>query len=231
MSLTLTELGYELQTPQYTVFFGGVKAQLNDLKAAYPQVEFVRLKQIHSDAVIASKDSRQDLLIHADAHYTDKKDLGLCVITADCIPVFLFHPGTGLIAGIHAGWRGVANKIVPKTIHHLKMQGADPAEMQVIVGPHIQKKSFEVEGDVRDQILQSIGPEAFHEDQILFERVSEKKYLVDLNEVLKAQLALEGISQDNLSCLYIDTFANPDFHSYRRDKEKSGRQISFIVKK
>jgi YfiH family protein len=230
MSLTQTPLGYELRTPRYLVFFGGINAQLPAIKTAYPELEFVRLKQIHSDAILESDSTAYDLGRHGDAHYSLKSGLGLCVITADCIPAFLYHAETGFVAGIHAGWRGVANKIVPKTIERLKHKGADPSELQVIIGPHIQKKSFEVDVDVKDQILQSVGPKGYSSDLLLYEKKENQKYLVDLSEVLKAQLIAENVPLENVFTLHIDTVSSPDFHSYRRDKDKSGRQISFIAK-
>ena len=231
MNLKENELGYEIISPHYLVFFGGVEAQLPKIKFKYPEVDFVRLKQIHSDAVLESNGPSEDFERHGDSHYSKKSGLGLCVITADCMPVFLFHPQTGLIAGVHAGWRGVASRIVPKTIAQMKSHGALAEDIQVLVGPHIQKKSFEVEIDVKDQILHSVGPEAIAAPELFSEKISETKYLVDLHEVLKSQLVAEGVSLENVSALHIDTVMDKNFHSYRRDKEKSGRQISFIVKR
>ncbi len=73
-------------------------------------------------------------------------------------PYIFYDPQTGLVAGVHAGWRGVAARIIPKTLHKLLQLGADIKKMTVIIGPHIQKPSFEVGNDVRDQILTSLGP-------------------------------------------------------------------------
>jgi YfiH family protein len=230
MNIENTDLGYEIKTPAYTVFFGGVGAQIHHLKHAYPQFDFIRLKQIHSDAVVESTDPAQDYLVHGDAHYTNAKGVALCVITADCVPAFLYHERLGLIAGIHAGWRGVASKIIPKTIQKLNALGAKSEEIGVIIGPHIQKPSFEVGRDVRDQILVSIGQPAVGSQSEFFENISEEKSLVDLNQVVKAQLEQNNILAEHVSGLHIDTFTDTHFHSHRRDKEKAGRQISFIVR-
>ncbi|MNJ91172.1 Laccase domain protein YfiH [compost metagenome] len=230
MNVDQTKLGYEIRTPAYTIFFGGTEAQMPALKIAYPDYEFVRLKQIHSDAVVESADSLRDLTVHGDAHYSKTPGLALCVITADCVPVFIHHAKSGFIAGIHAGWRGVASKIIPKTIHQLNAQGVDSSELEVIIGPHIQKQSFEVGRDVRDQILHSIGQVASGAGNSFFENISSDKAVVDLNQVVKLQLQNEGIEHDRLFDLHIDTMTNPFFHSHRRDKEKAGRQISFIVR-
>ncbi len=228
VNLEKTPLGYELKTPHITAFFGGAAAPLADLKSAYPQFDFVRLKQIHSDAVIESKDNSLDYQVLGDAHFSRAKNLALCVITADCVPVLFYHHGTGLVSGVHAGWRGVANRIIPKTVQKLVSEGAVASELDVIIGPHIQKNSFEVGNDVRDQILSSLGPLSPAERAQYFQNLEDGKSLVDLNLVVRTQLEQEGIVLERLFDLHIDTVTNNEFHSYRRDKEKSGRQISFI---
>ena len=91
MNIENTDLGYEINAGEYQIFFGGVGSLLHHLKVAYPDHDFVRLKQIHSDAVVESPDSSQDYLIHGDAHFTTKENLALCVITADCVPLFFIN--------------------------------------------------------------------------------------------------------------------------------------------
>nr|BFD61211.1 hypothetical protein CKG001_33180 [Bdellovibrio sp. CKG001]BFD64675.1 hypothetical protein BdHM001_33560 [Bdellovibrio sp. HM001] len=230
MNLKQTPLGYELRTPYITALFGNASASYADIQKAYPQFRTVRLKQIHSDAVVESPDNSQDYQVIADSHFSTTKDLALCVITADCVPVLFYHHTTGLIAGAHAGWRGVANRIVPKTVRMLVEKGAVASELDVIIGPHIQKNSFEVGNDVRDQILTSLGPLSPQERSSYFSPLENGKSLVDLNLIVRQQLEQEGVSMDRLFDLHIDTVTNNEFHSYRRDKEKSGRQVSFICR-
>lgn len=228
MNLEKTSLGYELKTPSITAFFGTAVAPLAEIQKAYPHIQFIRLKQIHSDAVVESNDPSLDYQVLGDAHFTQKPGFGLCVITADCVPALFYHHATGTIAGVHAGWRGVANRILPKTLQTLAARGIPLAEVDVILGPHIQKNSFEVGNDVRDQILTSLGPLSPAERAQYFESHGANKSLVDLNLVVRAQLQQEGLSMERLFDLHIDTVTNLEFHSYRRDKEKSGRQVSFI---
>ncbi len=83
----------------------------------------------------------------------------------------MIHPATQLIVGIHAGWRGVANRILPKSIARMHALGAPNQEVHVIIGPHIQKNSFEVNFDVRDSILTSIGHAAVADSDIFFENI------------------------------------------------------------
>lgn len=229
MNIEQTPLGYEITTPQVTVFFGGRQAQLTDVAAAYPNFVMKRLKQIHSDAVVETHSKSPDYEIIADAHLSRDEKLGLCIITADCIPIFFYDSKSKLIAGAHAGWRGVASRIVPKTITKMLENGAQLNSLSVIMGPHIQRKSFEAGNDVRDQILNSLGPLSPSDKLIYFEPAQdETKSFVDINQVVRTQLEQEGVNLDQLFDLHIDTCTHPDFHSYRRDKERAGRQISFI---
>ena len=230
VNLNETKFGYELRTAQITILLGGIEAQTDRLREAYPEFTFTRLKQIHSDAVVCTTSKSEDYQVIADSHFTHEKNLALCVITADCVPVFFFDPVSGLVAGAHAGWRGVASKIIPKTVHSLVAQGSKIHDIQVFIGPHIQKSSFEVGNDVRDQILTSLGPLSPAERLLYAENLSEGKARVDLHQVVKTQLQQENILADNVFSLHIDTVTDPRFHSYRRDKEKSGRQVSFICR-
>jgi YfiH family protein len=230
MKMTETNLGFLIETPKFTALLGGQKAQLINVKASFTDFDFIRVKQTHSDIVVCSQDKNLDYQIEADAHYTGLKATALCISTADCIPVLLYDSKKELVASIHAGWRGVANQIVPKTFHKLKSLGSKIEDILVIVGPHIQMNSFEVTKDVRDTILSSIGFAAHDQESLYHRNLTDEKSLVDLNQVMKTQLQNCDVTVDNLHNLYIDTFIDPRFHSFRRDKEKSGRQLSFICK-
>lgn len=230
MNIVKTELGYELKTPELTIFFGGVRSQTDLLREVYPAFKFIRLKQIHSDAIVESNQIELDGQVIADAHFTKAAHTALCVITADCVPVFFYDPVSKIVGGAHAGWRGVASRILPKMIKRMVEAGANLRSLEVVIGPHIQKSSFEVGFDVRDQILCSLGPLNSDERAFYSQTISDKKALVDLNQIVKAQLQSEGVELEKVADLHFDTFSNPEFHSHRRDKVKAGRQVSFICR-
>ncbi len=230
MNLVETAFGYEFKTDDITILFGGVKAQVSELQKNFSQFQFVRLKQIHSEAVLETNSYSPDYQNIGDAHWSKDKNLALVVITADCVPAFFFDPKNKLIAGAHAGWRGVSSKIIPKTIEQMVKQGSNPADLQIFIGPHIQQPSFEIGSDVRDQILTSLGPLSPEERQEYFDRISGDKVLLDLHKVVQTQLMQSGVVPENIHSLFIDTVKDARFHSHRRDKEKAGRQISFIAR-
>jgi hypothetical protein len=239
MTLKKTNFGYEIRTNYFLYFFGGQESQILNLRTQYPEFDLIRVKQTHSEILVESKDPRLDYQIEADSHFTFEKNTALCIATADCVPILLTHQKTGLIAAVHAGWRGVANKILMKTVKQLHHLGADAHELDVWIGPHIQQNSFQVDQDVHDQILASLDSNLSEKSRTdlnyeeknykgLSQQISEGKYLVDLNQVTKNQLELVGVNLERVFDLHVDTYSSLEFHSHRRDKEKAGRQISFI---
>ena len=68
-------------------------------------------RQVHESSVATHAEGLADPNVDAvDAHVTDRRDLAVAVLTADCIPVALLAPwGVGIA---HAGWRGLAGGVL-----------------------------------------------------------------------------------------------------------------------
>lgn len=220
------DLGWTFKTDELLTHFGSVQLSRQNLSENFSSIQkFAFVHQVHGNTVACVDDGAQDG-IQADAMISAVKNTALCIKTADCAPVMIFDPIHKKIGAIHAGWRGVANKIVEKTVVKMREQyGSEVSECVFLVGPHIQKSSFEVEGDVRDVILETLS--ANLNKSIFYQANSNGRFLVDINAVLLAQIgALGGGKVLNLK---EDTFTNENLHSYRRDKQNSGRLISFIA--
>jgi YfiH family protein len=207
-----TDLGFCLQGKNHFVFFGKKNCAVEDLKKAYPSFEFRQTKQTHSDILIQSYPDSES--IEADAHYTTDTHIALVVRTADCIPALVYNAELGLVLAVHAGWRGVENKILLKSLEHLNLN----KDLNIYVGPHILQNSFQVDLDVKNK-LQPI-PDQFYE--------KDNKFYIDLKSILTQQI--QSFAEFKMSVLEIDTHSDIRFNSFRRDKEKSGRNLSFIVK-
>lgn len=228
MQIEETPLGFEIDTPEYLFFFGKKDANTDNLKATFPNFEFLRVKQTHGCDIHHQINSDS---IEADGHWLTESKKALAISTADCCPVLLAHPSSHTIMAIHAGWRGVVSRIVPKGLRLLQEQGAKPDEIFVLMGPHIQQSSFEVGADVKDLLVASAGLTQLTQAHIAKPSPNEGKFLVDINTVVKMQIAEFSVSPDQVFDLHLDTFTDLRFHSYRRDKSASGRQLSFVVRK
>lgn len=219
-----------MEVREATAFFGDRRSNIESVEAAFPDYAFVRLKQTHSDTVVLANDS---LHREGDAHISRKKKLALCIFTADCMPVLIHDPEFGWAAAIHAGWRGIENEIIVKTCRLLHDMGSSLKQARAWIGPHITLKSFEVDNDVAHRLEHRFeAVRGFSRSKsVLHPHENPDKSYVDLIEIARAQLASCGISSDRAVELAIDTFTSEDYFSHRREREKAGRQLSFIALK
>lgn len=226
-------LGHVSERNERTVFFGGRDSTLERLKSAFPDYEFVILKQTHSDIVRVSTGPCPPQSFEGDAHWTRAKRLALCVRTADCLPILIHDPETGSVAAIHAGWRGIENEIIRKTCVQLQAEGSTLGRAIAWLGPHIEAKSFEVGLDVAAKLEARFDAVRGFSGltTALLPHADSAKKRVDLLAIASGQLRSCGFEPERMSVLAIDTFTSNEHASFRRDKTDSGRQISFIALK
>jgi hypothetical protein len=225
-----TTSGTTLLLNDCIIFFGNKFSSADSLKRDFPNLKWAKTQQVHGNEIILSAQESEDSgrFAIADGHWTTSSNLGLCINTADCIPAFIFCENPRSVFALHAGWRGVVGRILPKALVHLKNMvkkgGGGMSAVFVALGPHIRLSSFEVDHGVRDQILSS----CINSDVDDFWVESNGKSFVDLEKVLISQIKEAGISETQIYSINRDTKSNVLYHSHRRDREKAGRQISFI---
>ncbi len=227
-------LGHVFEDAGVTAFFGHRGADSEALALAFPDYTLSILKQTHSDRVVsAATVIRSGDPIDADAQFTDEKRIALCIRTADCVPVLIHDRDSGLIAAIHAGWRGIANSIVVKTGQTLKSKGASLDRARAWIGPHIGVESFEVGNDVAAHLESAFDAvRGFSGEQTsIVRREGAEKPHVDLLRIVRAQLVSIGIGRERTLELALDTVTSERHESFRRDREKGGRQFSSITLK
>ena len=102
------------------------------------------MNQIHSNKVIFI-DKPNDQTLNADGIISNRKDLILGVLTADCAPIVIL--GKKYFGIIHAGWKGTFSGIIENAINFFLKKGECKEDIFVDVGPHLRKESFEVKND------------------------------------------------------------------------------------
>lgn len=216
------DLGFTYQNDNVVVFYGKANATLKLIEHKFSQFQFYRIKQTHSDILVEASTE----VVEADAHWTKEKNHALLIVTADCTPLMIHNKQSGVIAVIHAGWRGVANQITFKTMKFLTSNESNSDDFEIWSGPHILQDSFEVQSDVLNQLVAS----AFVDDQSVLSKKIETGYLVDLSQILLSQIlkVVPGIQKFHF--LNLDTKTDLRFHSYRRGKASIERNLSFIAK-
>ncbi len=188
------------------------------LSEGWPGQPMATVKQIHSARVVLVQEPGGQG--EADALITDRSGFVLAVRTADCVPILIADPDHHAVAAIHAGWRGAVSRIVVGSVEAMRQHfGSDPAALIAAIGPAIGRCCFEV------------GPEVAAEFAALFpERhdLASKTY-IDLPEANRRQLMEAGLKADRISSASACTRCDAaQFHSYRRDREQSGRMVTAI---
>lgn len=205
--------------------FGTVRWKEKDFKRRpeWQSFRLLFLDQIHSN-VIQSIDKIPKGNLEGDAMITDLPFLFLIIETADCLPVFIVSQSPKVIAAVHCGWKGTRKRVIQRAIQRMRDHyGCDPSVLLVALGPCIEGRCYEVGEDV----LQDFEKDG-HSTEFFQNHPSHKgKYLFDLKEVNISQMVSLGIKKDNILSMDICTHCHKEFSSYRRDKDRAGRVLSF----
>ena len=73
------------------------------------------------------------------------------VLTADCAPILLADPQAGVVAAVHAGWKGALGGVIHSAVAAMQALGANPARTLAVVGPCIAQASYEVGADYEEK--------------------------------------------------------------------------------
>jgi YfiH family protein len=179
-----------------------------DIQALFSNL--ATLKQIHSsDCVDAC--GRSGILGEGDALLENNPGAVVAVKTADCIPILLVDERRRAVAAVHAGWRGTVARIAARAVDAMHDRfGSDVADLHAAIGPGIGKCCYEV------------GPEVAVHFGV------QGRAHVDLAAANREQLIAAGLDPYRIYVANLCTQCNSaDFHSFRRDKEASGRLYSF----
>ena len=199
----------------------------------------VKSKQTHTDIVkIVTRENGGDGILHPiDENYaydgliTNEKNLLLCTVEADCVPVYFYDPVKEVIAMVHSGWKGTVKKISEVAIKKMSDTfGCDPQNFFAAIGPHICKDCYEVGQDVFEEFRQS-----FDEQELgkIFTRKNQEKYLLNLEQAVKITLVKNGVPVKNIFstgvCTLHSQIEGYSFCSYRRTKSKTERMLTAIM--
>jgi hypothetical protein len=178
------------------------------------------LQQTHS-TILLKLESNIATDIEADASWTRLKNQPCIVMTADCLPVLVTDKQGSFVCAIHAGWRGLCDGIIEKSIQTIcRERNLAGNDLLVWLGPCIGPNAFEVGNEVRAAFLAQ-NPQA----EAAF-TVYRDRWLADLHKLARLRLAPFDVAE--ISASEHCTFSEPElFYSYRRDGQ-TGRMATLI---
>ncbi|MDR2100009.1 MAG: peptidoglycan editing factor PgeF [Campylobacteraceae bacterium] len=162
------------------------------------------MEQVHGVLVVNAKRGETP---KADALITNKRDLVLCVMSADCMGVILYDNDKKAVAAIHAGRKGAFANIVTNTILAMEREfGSKRENIHSFIGAGIKSCCYEIKDEVLKEAQKSFS-------WALHERWG--RWFLNLPSIIKSQLITNGVKK----IIYDDTCTccDKNYFSYRRD--------------
>jgi hypothetical protein len=186
-------------------------------------VDLARLvfaRQVHGAgvAVVGGDDAGRgatadgDAVADADVLVTTTPGVTLVVMVADCVPLALVDPHAGVLAVVHAGWRGTAAGVVGAALDTMVERGAAREAIRAWIGPAVAPERYQVTDEVRRALGEAVGREPL--DPAVARADGPGHWLVDLVAANGQQLRRGGVAAGHVSACGVTT-ADERFFSDR----------------
>ena len=185
--------------------------------------DFVFARQVHGAGVrvVTAADqgsgaySLDDALESADALVTATPGVTLAILTADCLPVVLHDPVAGVLACVHAGWRGTVAGATAAAVKAMCDLGSRPSDLVAGLGPAIAGDRYQVGPDVHEAVTAAFGPAAaaFLRPDLRPGAVPEgqDRWLLDLSAANRHALLEAGVQDARIHASTVPTGAGAFF--------------------
>ena len=205
--------------PKNTLENHGILADI----LGYDLKTLIHMRQIHSNNIIIVNSTMNfDTPPQCDALITNRIDVPLMVMSADCTPILLYDPVNHAIGAVHAGRSGALNRILPMTIEAMeKHYGTTVSDIQIVLGPSIHQCCY----SINENIALEVQEKGYEETLIR----SGENVSLDVNAILHMQLKALGVTSVQIETINQCTACNShDFFSYRADAQHTGRIAGVI---
>jgi len=178
----------------------------------------IRLEQTHSNnVVIANKNikyykSTDGIVINFESY--------ISIRTADCLPIFLYDSKKNVLAGIHAGWKGLYRNIIGNTVKVMRNLGCNALDIRSAIGPHIRSCCYKITDEFLE-LFRNYNNENIH----LIKKNGTNKFF-DLEKLASFQMTELGVLKKNIDIVPYCTSCDSRFCSYRKNGANCGRMLN-----
>lgn len=164
---------------------------------------------------------------NVDGLITNDKNLVLCTMYADCVPLYFVDVKHQAIGLSHSGWKGTAGKIGEKTLERMAEEfGTCPEDVYVAIGPSICMDCYEVSSDVIEAFSCIFTKQEM--EQICYLK-ENGKYQLDLWKANEIILLNAGVLKEHIEVTRLCTHCNSDrMFSHRKTGDKRGNLGAFL---
>lgn len=183
--------------------------------------KFHKATQAHTDKVLViDKDNMENYSFEKlnkeefDGYITKDSNIATLITTADCNPIIIYDKAKDVVANVHAGWKGVINRIYINAINLMQEKfNSNVEDLVICVGPSIRKCCFTSQEESFKEKFTSVFK--YEEDYLEYEE-DNTTFHIDLIEILKHEFKNVGVKDSQIHIAPICTRCNTqDFFSYR----------------
>lgn len=175
-------------------------------------VRFAYGRQVHGAAVrrVLRPEDVDAEPVEADGQATSLPGLAPMALVADCLPIAV--AGDGVVAMLHAGWRGLADGVVGEGVKAVRELGAE-GPLHAAIGPGAGPCCYEVGTEVRSSFTHIAGAVVNGSN-------------LDLKSIARNELAKAGV--DVVDDAGVCTICSEAYYSHRRERGVTGRQAGLV---
>ncbi len=234
--------------PSLRIYFGDAKNQLyqeeyltwHDNLLERPEYQTLAplrlerlyfLDQVHGieGKIVDRENCTSPFTQEGDFLITKEPNLGIGVMTADCIPLVIYDKKSHAVAIVHAGWRGAVKGVAIEAVKAMhNIYGTQAEDLKCFIGPSAKKCCYQVD----DQFARNLEEYVFGMNYI---HQRPTGFYFDLPGFMTEQLRKSiGIQEEAIQLNYnACTICNTAFWSHRRDTkngcQKKGRQMTVVT--
>ena len=178
--------------------------------------------QTHSDnVVLVDENTNSDYFPNTDGILTSNKNAAVLTKYADCLPIFIYDEETKIFGAVHSGWKGSYQEIVKRAIE--KINPKNLSTINILFGIGISCEKYNVGKEFYEDFKNKFSKEIV--DKVF--SIKNNEFFFD-NQLFNYYLLKEyGVKEEKMFLNNRCTFSE-NFHSFRRDKELSGRNGAII---
>ncbi len=147
--------------------------------------------------------SEDDAIPATDVLVTTTPGVTLVILVADCLPVALVDPVAGILAAVHAGWRGTAAGVVPAAMAAMTRLGARAERVHAFLGPAVAPDRYQVGDEVVRGLSDAVHPDEL--DPAVSQADGPGHWLVDLVPANRQQLVRSGLRPGHIAGCNVST--------------------------
>ena len=172
-----------------------------------------------------------------DGIITTNRDLVPTVTVADCMPLYLYDPVTGVFGIVHSGWKGTGI-IVDAMQLAVRNYGARISDFCVVLGPHIRDCCYIVNKERADWFSQNFTPDCVRPlepgVEVSWKAGEGPLYRLSLEKANLAAIKKAGVPDENIwihpACTCCTKVHGENIYgSNRRETKENGAPEKFTV--